>query len=86
MPWLSTRAFPHPLANLKSCAMNIRAADYFSFMLTDTLMWLSLKGVINSIRTETHDLMLVDVLSTPASVQLLNPWHSHIAGKRNPNT
>lgn len=67
MPWSPTRAFPHPPANLKSCSMNVRAANYFSFMLTDTLMSLSLRDVINSFRTETLDLMPVDVLSAPVA-------------------
>ncbi|KAJ6000962.1 hypothetical protein N7481_001371 [Penicillium waksmanii] len=71
MPWSPTRAFPHPLANIKTCSLNHSAANYFSFMLTDTLMWLGLRDLINSFRTETLDLEPIHILSAAAAVHKL---------------
>lgn len=40
MPWSSTRAFPHPLANLKySSGMDMRIANYVSYGIVEFLTW-----------------------------------------------
>ncbi|KAJ5496979.1 UDP-glucose sterol transferase [Penicillium fimorum] len=72
MPWSPTRTFPHPLANIQCNLANDCAANYFSFMLTETLMWLGLGDLINSFRTETLGLFPIDILSAPVAVPKLN--------------
>ncbi|KAJ5567912.1 UDP-glucose-sterol transferase [Penicillium hetheringtonii] len=71
MPWSPTRTFAHPLANIQTCSMNSHAANYLSFMLTDTIMWLGLKDMINSFRTETLGLAPIHILSAAATVHKL---------------
>ena len=39
MPWTSTRAFPHPLANLKNADGKEGAANYLSYGVVDWLTW-----------------------------------------------
>jgi UDP:flavonoid glycosyltransferase YjiC (YdhE family) len=39
MPWSSTRAFPHPLANLKSTSTDPRIANYISYGIVEWLTW-----------------------------------------------
>ena len=39
MPWTATRAFSHPLANLKSKNMDPRAANYLSYGVVDLMTW-----------------------------------------------
>jgi UDP:flavonoid glycosyltransferase YjiC (YdhE family) len=39
MPWTSTRAFPHPLANLKNAEGKQGAANYLSYSVVDWLTW-----------------------------------------------
>lgn len=71
MPWSPTRAFPHPLANINSCSVDESAANYFSFALTESLMWLGLGDLINTFRTETLGLRPVDVISAAAALPRL---------------
>lgn len=39
MPWSSTRAFPHPLANLPSTCMNAKTANWVSYGVAEWLTW-----------------------------------------------
>lgn len=39
MPWTSTKAFPHPLANLKNVSGKESAANYLSYGIVDWLTW-----------------------------------------------
>lgn len=39
MPWTATRAFPHPLANLKVDSMNAKASNYLSYGVVDLMTW-----------------------------------------------
>jgi UDP:flavonoid glycosyltransferase YjiC (YdhE family) len=39
MPWTSTKAFPHPLANLKNANGKEGAANYLSYGIVDWLTW-----------------------------------------------
>lgn len=39
MPWSATRAFSHPLANLKSENMDPKAANYLSYGVVDLMTW-----------------------------------------------
>lgn len=39
MPWTATRAFPHPLANLRADNMDPKAANYLSYGVVDLMTW-----------------------------------------------
>lgn len=39
MPWTSTKAFPHPLANLSSSDMNPNVANWVSYGVVEWLTW-----------------------------------------------
>lgn len=39
MPWSTTRAFPHPLANLNSTSMNTTTANWVSYGVVEWLTW-----------------------------------------------
>ncbi|KAJ5424558.1 Glycosyl transferase family 28 [Penicillium cf. griseofulvum] len=47
MPWSSTKAFPHPLANLNSSSMDPRTANWVSYGVVEWLTWQGLGDVIN---------------------------------------
>ncbi len=62
MPWSSTRAFPHPLANFRSGEIATALINYASYGVVEFLTWQGLGDVINRFR---HALDLDDV---PVSV------------------
>lgn len=39
MPWTSTRAFPHPLANIKNSKYEPRLANYLSYGVVEMVTW-----------------------------------------------
>jgi hypothetical protein len=39
MPWSSTRAFPHPLANLKNAGSDPQLGNYISYSVVEWLTW-----------------------------------------------
>ena len=39
MPWTSTRAFPHPLANVKTAKQEPRLANYLSYAMMEWMTW-----------------------------------------------
>lgn len=39
MPWTSTRAFPHPLANIKDTKHEPRLANYLSYGVVEWMTW-----------------------------------------------
>ncbi|KAI2881618.1 CAZyme family GT1 [Aspergillus niger] len=47
MPWTSTKAFPHPLANLSSSEMNPNVANWVSYGVVEWLTWQGLGDVVN---------------------------------------
>jgi UDP:flavonoid glycosyltransferase YjiC (YdhE family) len=44
MPWSNTRAFPHPLANLKNRGTDTSAANYVSYSVVEWMTW---QGQVN---------------------------------------
>ncbi|KAF7715323.1 Sterol 3-beta-glucosyltransferase [Penicillium ucsense] len=50
MPWSSTRAFPHPLANLKYSTIEPKMANYISYGIVEWMTWQGLGDVINEWR------------------------------------
>ncbi|GKT87312.1 UDP-glucose,sterol transferase [Colletotrichum tofieldiae] len=93
MPWTSTTAFPHPLANLKNVGGDRSLANYISYGVVDHLTWQGLGDVINKWR-KSLDLenvamfdgpMLTEALKipftycwSPALVPKPGDWGSHI--------
>ncbi|KAM6525894.1 hypothetical protein FALCPG4_011426 [Fusarium falciforme] len=63
MPWSATRAYPHPLANIRADNVDPTAYNYLSYGVVDIMTWQGLGDVINSWRVK--ELMLDPV---PASV------------------
>ena len=39
MPWSSTKAFPHPLANLKNSTVDPQLANYISYGIVEWMTW-----------------------------------------------
>jgi sterol 3beta-glucosyltransferase len=39
MPWTATRAFPHPLANVKAQGIGDSNANYLSYGIVDLMTW-----------------------------------------------
>ncbi|KAH6849571.1 hypothetical protein B0T12DRAFT_418528 [Alternaria alternata] len=71
MPWTSTRAFPHPLANLKNAEGKQSAANYLSYGVVDWLTWQGLGDVINQWR-QTLDLEEVGMFDGPSLANTLS--------------
>ncbi|KAJ7220495.1 putative UDP-glucose,sterol transferase [Mycena pura] len=61
MPWTSTRAFPHPLANLKYSSADPGVSNYISYGIVEFLAWQGLGDIINKWRNS------IDLESVPHS-------------------
>ncbi|OQD75746.1 hypothetical protein PENDEC_c006G05145 [Penicillium decumbens] len=93
MPWSSTKAFPHPLANMNSTDMNPRTANWVTYGVVEWLTWQGLGDVINRFRASidlatvpgTEGPSLAEALEipftycwSPALVPKPRDWPSHI--------
>ncbi|KAL1966364.1 hypothetical protein VTN77DRAFT_4506 [Rasamsonia byssochlamydoides] len=93
MPWSSTRAFPHPLTNLKDSSTDPKMANYISYGIVEWMTWQGLGDIINKWRRkldlepvpETEAPSLVETLKipftycwSPALVPKPTDWPSHI--------
>ena len=94
MPWSSTRAFPHPLANFKVEKLDPETVNYASYGIVEWLTWQGLGDIINNWRSQTLDLepvpttvgpCLAEALEipftycwSPALVPKPQDWASHI--------
>ncbi|KAF2629175.1 glycosyltransferase family 1 protein [Macroventuria anomochaeta] len=94
MPWSSTKAFPHPLANIKVGEIDPALVNYASYGIVEFLTWQGLGDVINKFRRDTLDLepvptsvgpVLAEALEfpftycwSPALVPKPADWCSHI--------
>jgi len=58
MPWTRTRAFPHPLANLKNAEGKEGIANYLSYSVVDWLTW---QGYANLSQTLTRQDQMLTV-------------------------
>ncbi|KAK0721774.1 hypothetical protein B0T26DRAFT_700265 [Lasiosphaeria miniovina] len=70
MPWTSTSAFPHPLANLSNNSGNQSVANYASYAIVEYLTWQGLGDVINRWRS-TLDLETVAMFDGPLLAERL---------------
>ncbi|KAB8227669.1 uncharacterized protein BDW43DRAFT_293587 [Aspergillus alliaceus] len=93
MPWSSTKAFPHPLANLKHSDTSQPIANYLSYGIVEWMTWQGLGDVINKWRSEidlepvpaTEGPSLAETLKvpftycwSPALMPKPRDWPSHI--------
>ncbi|KAF9871324.1 hypothetical protein CkaCkLH20_11245 [Colletotrichum karsti] len=93
MPWTSTAAFPHPLANLKNAGGDRDLPNYISYGVVEHLTWQGLGDVVNKWRSRLdleHIAMfdgprLAEALKipftycwSPALVPKPKDWGSHI--------
>ncbi|ETN38094.1 uncharacterized protein HMPREF1541_07718 [Cyphellophora europaea CBS 101466] len=77
MPWSPTRAFPHPLANVRSTNTDEKLANYLSFGLVNALTWQGLGDVINGFRRRTLGLEEVPVTEGPFLMETLKIPHTY---------
>ncbi|KAH6880721.1 hypothetical protein B0T10DRAFT_609391 [Thelonectria olida] len=70
MPWSSTKAFPHPLANLKNVGSDPQLANYISYSVVEWLTWQGLGDIINKWR-RSIDLEEVAMFDAPMLTQTL---------------
>ncbi|CAG8060119.1 unnamed protein product [Penicillium olsonii] len=71
MPWSSTRAFPHPLANLKYSNTEPKIANYLSYGIVEWMTWQGLGDVINDWRAKL-DLEPIPATEGPCLTETLN--------------
>ncbi|KAH8776655.1 glycosyltransferase family 1 protein [Diaporthe sp. PMI_573] len=53
MPYSPTRAFPHPLANIKQSNLDPKTTNYLSYGMVEALTWQGLGDIINDWRRKT---------------------------------
>ncbi|KAI6779104.1 Sterol 3-beta-glucosyltransferase UGT80B1 [Emericellopsis cladophorae] len=70
MPWSSTTAFPHPLANLNNVDSDRRLTNYISFIVVEWMTWQGLGDVINKWR-KSIDLEEIAMFDGPALADTL---------------
>ncbi|KAF4335646.1 UDP-glucose sterol transferase [Fusarium beomiforme] len=70
MPWSSTRAFPHPLANMKNVGSDPRLGNYISYTVVEWMTWQGLGDIINKWR-RSIDLEEVAMFDAPMLTQTL---------------
>lgn len=70
MPWSSTRAFPHPLANLRKVGIDPRLENYISYSVVEWLTWQGLGDPVNKWR-RSIDLEEVAMFDAPMLTQML---------------
>ncbi|GLA18821.1 hypothetical protein AnigIFM62618_006475 [Aspergillus niger] len=81
MPWSATRAFPHPLANLKNAAANQDWVNNVSYGVVDWLSWQGLGDVINQWRKQDLDLEPIPMSEGPFLLRTLKvPYTYYVCG------
>ncbi|GFF81393.1 sterol 3-beta-glucosyltransferase UGT80B1 [Aspergillus lentulus] len=71
MPWSSTKAFPHPLANMSGSNADESLKNYVSYGVVDWLTWQGLGDVINEWRRKDLDLEDVATFEGPHLAEIL---------------
>ncbi|KAJ5546567.1 hypothetical protein N7494_004152 [Penicillium frequentans] len=71
MPWTSTRAFPHPLANLKYSGNDSSLGNLISYHFVEWLTWQGLGDLINMWRREVLNLDSIPATEGPNLVETL---------------
>lgn len=71
MPWSPTRAFPHPLADIKSSNADEVLTQYLSYALVEMMTWQGLGDVINRFREKALDLPPLSMIWAPGLLNRL---------------
>ncbi|OQE14800.1 hypothetical protein PENFLA_c035G07213 [Penicillium flavigenum] len=72
MPWSPTKAFSHPLANLKNIPADQGWLNHVSYSVVDWLSWQGLGGVINDWRKHELELEPISLSDGPFIISKLN--------------
>lgn len=77
MPWSPTKAFPHPLANVRNTTTDGKTANRLSFSLVNALTWQGLGDIINKFRAENLGLEEVPMTEGPFLAETLKIPHTY---------
>ncbi|KAI5236721.1 UDP-Glycosyltransferase/glycogen phosphorylase [Aureobasidium subglaciale] len=78
MPWTSTRAFAHPLANLKySSDTSPKIANLISYGVVEWMTWQGIGDIVNKWRTKSLDLEPVPSSEGPLLLETLSIPHTY---------
>ncbi|KYK54591.1 glucosyl/glucuronosyl transferase [Drechmeria coniospora] len=77
MPWSPTRAFPHPLANVRSSNMNDATTNHLTYTLVEMMTWQGLGDVVNRFRETTLHLPPLSFLHAPGLLTRLKVPHTY---------
>jgi hypothetical protein len=85
MPWSSTKAFPHPLANIVSTNAEAASTNLLSYYMVDVLTWQGLGDVINKFRVHELGLEPMSLMWAPTTLHRLSIphtycWYVNVAG------
>ncbi|KAJ9134138.1 sterol glucosyltransferase protein [Pleurostoma richardsiae] len=72
MPWTSTRAFAHPLANLKHSSVKGPVANYLSYGVVEFMTWQGIGDIVNKWRERTLNLEPVPMSEGARLLETLN--------------
>lgn len=87
MPWSSTQAFPHPLANIKSSSEDERLSNALSYVMVEMMTWQGLGDIINRFRRKALRLEPVDPSWAPGMMARMQIPHTYCwcVGLQTPN-
>jgi hypothetical protein len=78
MPWSSTRAFSHPLANLNiSADTNLNMANLLSFGVVEFMVWQGIGDLVNRWRSQSLDLEPITESDGPKLLEKLVIPHTY---------
>ncbi|KAH6643326.1 glycosyltransferase family 28 domain-containing protein [Truncatella angustata] len=77
MPWTATRAFPHPLANIRQADLEPAAANWLSYGMVGLMTWQGLGDVINAWRKQDLQLEQIATSMGPSLVEYLRIPHTY---------
>lgn len=71
-PYTPTRAFPHPLANIKKSNVDPGYSNFMSYPLVEMMVWQGLGDLVNDLRVKTLGLDPVSTLWAPGALYRMN--------------
>jgi len=77
MPWSPTRAFPHPLVNVRGNRIDPGLMNYLSYSLFESITWQGLSSVINKFRSKVLALDRLGQSSAVGALQRLKIPHTY---------
>lgn len=77
MPWTATRAFPHPLANIKSSNADDIITNNLTYTLVEMMTWQGLGDIINRFREKVLDIPALSLLWAPGLLTRLKTPYTY---------